>query len=655
MNSRLYTGQVMHERFEPVPHRFEYPLYLYALDLDELPALDRHVRGFGYNHFNLVSIRDTHYLQGAGSIRERVMPYLRERNCDDGIARIDVVTMARMLGYCFNPVSFYYCLRADGSLRCAVAEVNNTFNERHVYVLDKPLSAPGVWPVVYRQEKQFHVSPFNDMRGWYELSFGRPCASLQVGVTLFRDERKIMAAWFTGQAVLLDSRTLWKTILRYPLTAALSFPRIVREAATLYFRKKIKVHRKPNPSHHLTIATAPPSWMQRLYTKGVLAFLERMQVGDLTLRLPDGSVRRFGRPGTGRSQALTIYNYEFFRRVARGGDVGFGESYVAGEWECDDLTELLRLMIDNAPFLDSNALGRGSIARFRDRLLHGRRRNTLRGSRRNIEAHYDYGNDFFSEFLDHETWLYSCAIYRTEGETLEQAQRNKISAVNALARPGPGDHLLEIGCGWGGYAVETVRQTGCRLTGITLSHEQLKLAQQRVFEAGLDDKICLEIRDYRDVTGCYDAIVSIEMLEAVGHEYYGAFFSACARVLKPGGRLVIQVITIPNERYETYRQNPDWIQKHIFPGGLLPSLGILKAAARDAGFILETANSIGPHYATTLNEWQRRFIAAHDRLLALGYPDEEQRKWRYYFSYCEAGFAAGYIDDYHLVFTRPNV
>lgn len=652
MNSRMYVGHVMHERLDPVPHRFTYPHYLYALDLAELPALDREVRGFGYNRFSLVSVRDQDYLRGEGGLRERLMPLLLEQGCADGIARVECLTMARLLGYAFNPVNFYYCMRDDGTLRCAVAEVNNTFGERHVYVLDKPITPPGEWPVVYRQDKQFHVSPFNDMGGHYQLSFSRPDEHLQLGVTLFREGRKVLAAWFSGAAVPLTSQSLRRTVWRHPLTAALTFPRITMEAARLFFGKQLPVHRKPNPRHPMTIGRPGPSLVERFCMQGVLAFLEGVQIGELTLRLPDGSTRCFGRAGTGRAQTLNVRNHAFFRRVATGGDVGFGEAFVAGDWDCADLTELLRLLIDNAPALAAHALARGGVARLWDRWRHAWNRNSLRGSRRNIEAHYDLGNDFFAEFLDPETMLYSCAIFRSPDESLAQAQRNKIQAVLERAQLHPGDAVLEIGCGWGGFALEAVRQTGCRITGITLSQQQLELAQWRVQAAGLADRIRIERCDYRNVQGQYDKIVSIEMLEAVGHEYYGAFFAACARALRPGGSLVVQVITIPDERYESYRQNPDWIQKHIFPGGLLPCLRSLTAAAQAAAFTLEEKVSIGAHYAPTLKAWRTRFVAAHDRLLTLGFDDAQQRKWLYYFSYCEAGFAAGYIDDVHLVFRR---
>jgi cyclopropane-fatty-acyl-phospholipid synthase len=300
-------------------------------------------------------------------------------------------------------------------------------------------------------------------------------------------------------------------------------------------------------------------------------------------------------------------------------------------------------------------LNPGVIGRLANRILHARRRNTPQGSRRNIRAHYDLGNDFYCLWLDPETMLYSCALFEHPDQTLAEAQAAKIRRIVELAGIGPEHHVLEIGCGWGGFAIEAVRRTGCRVTGITISEAQLKLAQERVRAAGLADRIDLRLMDYRDLDGQYDRIVSIEMLEAVGHEYFEVFFRKCAQVLKPDGRAVLQVITIPDERYDAYRRNPDWIQKHIFPGGILPSRSILAAAMEKAGRLrVVHADNIGPHYASTLRAWRDTFDARADDLRLMGFDNTFQRKWDYYFSYCEAGFATGYIDDWHLVLGTPS-
>ena len=653
MNSRLYIGEVMHARLVPVEHRFIYPLYWYVFDLDELPQLDREVRGFGYNRRSLVSIRDADYLRGEGPIRERLMALLRERGCDDGIARVELVTMARCLNYIFIPVSFYYCYRADGSLRCAVAEVNNTFRERHLYVLDRPSSDPARYPARYEHAKEFHVSPFNDLRGTYEFNLSALGEDMDVRVNLVRDGAHVIDTGIRGTAQPLTSETLRRALWRHPFTAALNIPRIVWQASKLYFRKKLPVHQKPPPSSRMTFES-DPTFRERLAVRAIFSFFSLLRRGVLTVVMPDGTRRRFGGAEPGREVEMRVPTYRFFWRMLRDGDVGFGECYVEREMECDDPTELLALFVDNAEFMDDRNIHFSWVGRVFNRIRHELRRNTLIGSRRNIEAHYDLGNEFYRTFLD-ESMMYSAAIHLKPDETLEQSQKNKLKAIIRKARLGPEDHVLEIGCGWGGFAIEAARTTGCRVTGITLSREQLALGQERVAAAGLQDRIHLELRDYRAMEGQFTKIVSIEMLEAVGHEYLGVFFSACDRLLASDGLVVLQVITIPDQRYDAYRRSTDWIQKHIFPGGVLPSLTALSAAmTRHSRLMVEELENIGPHYALTLREWRRRFEQHAEALEKMGYDKTFQRKWRYYLCYCEAGFEGRFINDLHLVLTRPG-
>jgi len=648
MRSRFYVGKVMHARTTPVQHRFVYPIYMCVIDPDELPDLDGRVRGFGHNRFNLVSVYDRDHLRGEGSIRQRLMPFLEQCGCDGDIARIEMVTMARFMGYCFNPVRFYYCYSRDESPRCIAAEVNNTFGERHLYILDNPLGGLSEYPLRYRHTKQFHVSPFNDMNGHYDFHFSELGDTMRIGVTLVRGEDEVLAAWLTGRAVPLDSANLRRIALRYPLTAALTFPRISVHAARLHYGRKLPIYHKPYPSSPMTIGVNGPSTFQAWCMRPVLRVLERIRTGRLSVALPDGSVRTFGRGG-GREAVVKVHDYDFFRRVAMQGDIGFGESFTAGEWSSDDLTGLLRLFIDMLKDSGSREQGRLS-ERWRDAL----RRNTPRGSRRNIRAHYDLGNDFYSLFLDKETMLYSAAVFESDADSLGDAQLNKIRRIIKMAELEASDRVLEIGCGWGGFAVEAARRTGCRVTAVTISDEQFKLARQRVEDEGLSDRIDVRLCDYRRVEGRYDKIVSIEMLEAVGHQYFALFFRRCDALLKPGGRAVIQVITIPDERYDAYRRRPDWIRKHVFPGGLLPSPAIIRRAVEaSTNLRIVREDSIGLHYVRTLKAWRDALLANGEKLKAMGYGDEFRRKWQYYFCYCEAGFAEKYIDDLQIVLAKP--
>lgn len=644
----------MHARFAPVSHRFVYPVYTYVIDLDELEELDREVRWFGYNRFNLAAIHDRHYLRGSGSIKQRLLALLAEKGCADGIERVEMVTMARFLGYCFNPVTFFYCYGADGAIRCHAAEVNNTFGERHFYVLNEPLPEESPGNHLYRHAKQFYVSPFNDRRGYYELSFSALNENLRIGVTLFRDEMKIMTAWLQGAGMELNSRNMWKTALRYPLTAALSFSRICYQAGKLYFRKRLRFYPKPGTEHPMTIGRNPPSLTDTLGMRAMAGVLENIREGVLDLQMPDGRVMRYPAAAQGEVQRqITVKDYALFRRVLKGGDVGFGESYVRGEWSTPDLTALLRFFITNIPAVKGPLARRGVFSVWRNRYVHWRRRNTKVNSLRNIRDHYDLGNDFYRLFLDNETMLYSCGIFCDEKASLADAQREKVHEIIRRAEIDKSHHVLEIGCGWGGFALEAARYCGCRVTGITLSREQLRYAREQAAEAQLEHLVTFELCDYRDMQGQFDRIVSIEMLEAVGHEFYGTFFAACDRLLKSGGKVVIQTITIPDERFKNYQRNPDWIQLYIFPGGELPSVAALdESIHRYSKLTIAAQESIGKHYAVTLRRWRESFNRQSEQLARMGYDEYFQRKWNYYFSYCEAGFAEAYIDDLILTLER---
>ncbi|MCU0223926.1 MAG: cyclopropane-fatty-acyl-phospholipid synthase family protein [Acidobacteria bacterium] len=404
---------------------------------------------------------------------------------------------------------------------------------------------------------------------------------------------------------------------------------------------------------------AAPGAIERWLARRVLGALAALERGRLELRLPDGSVRRFGAREDagvpGPVAAIDVRSWAFFPRVALGGDLGFAESFVDGEWTTPDLTAVISLFIANEEVLAGEAGTPSLLRRAADRLDHLRRRNTPGGSRRNIRAHYDLGNDFFQLFLD-ATMTYSCGLFERPDEPLETVQLRKIRRILDKAQLAPGMHLLEIGCGWGSTALTAAREYGVRVTGLTVSEEQRAWALARVREAGLADQVAIELCDYRHARGSYDRVVSIEMLEAVGHEYFGAYFAAIDRLLAPGGRGVIQVITLPDQRYEGYLGRVDFIQKHVFPGAVIPSLTALcEAMTRASSLVVEQLENIGPHYAPTLAAWRRRFLAQAAELARLGFDPRFQRTWEYYFAYCEAGFASRYLNDLQLVLTRPGL
>ena len=396
-----------------------------------------------------------------------------------------------------------------------------------------------------------------------------------------------------------------------------------------------------------------PTIFDRSCMNLVINLFNKIETGGLTFYLPDGSARYFGDKNSSFQAQMTINDYRFFKDAVLGGDVGLGEAYMKGFWDTDDIPALFSVLIKNRQALANGNMTTAWLVRQKDRLMHALRANTLIGSRRNIGEHYDLSNDFFQTFLD-PTMLYSCGLYRGEGDTCEDAQRRKLQSIIDKARIESTDHVLEIGCGWGGFAMEAVKQTGCRVTGITVSEEQYQLAQERVLKAGLQDKITILFKDYRHVAGLFDKIVSIEMLEAVGHKYLGTFFTACDKLLKPAGRLVIQVITIPDQSYENYRRNTDWIQKYIFPGGHLPSVTALsQVVTRNTSLLMEQLEDIGTNYARTLKDWRESFTRNLSKINSLGFDEIFQRKWIYYLAMCEAGFRERAIGDIQVVFRKP--
>ena len=367
---------------------------------------------------------------------------------------------------------------------------------------------------------------------------------------------------------------------------------------------------------------------------------ERLQFGALTARCP-------------LSATVRVHDPRFYTELAFGGSIGAGEAYMSGYWSTDDLTAVMRVLISNMSVVDGME---GGLARFGAPLrkaLHWAARNSRRGSRRNISAHYDLGNEFFRTFLD-PTLMYSAAIFERTGMSLEKASLAKLDRICRRLELKPADHLLEIGTGWGAMALHAAGHYGCRVTTTTISREQYELARERIDAAGLADRITLLQEDYRDLRGQYDKLVSIEMIEAVGHRYYDAYFRQCGALLKPDGMMLLQAITIADQRYESARNAVDFIQRHIFPGSCIPSVTVITdAVARVTDMRLVDLLDIGAHYATTLRCWRENLFANLERVRALGYPEEFIRMWEFYFCYCEGGFIERVIGDAQMLFIKP--
>ncbi len=351
---------------------------------------------------------------------------------------------------------------------------------------------------------------------------------------------------------------------------------------------------------------------------------------------------------------IDVNHPSIYTDVAFGGSAGSGEAYMKGSWSCSDLLGLVRIFLRNREVLDTMDYGFTRLKAPIHKLLHFLNRNTRTGSKKNISAHYDIGNDLFKLFLD-DTMMYSSAYYANPDMTLHEAAVAKLDLVCKKLDLNPQDHLLEIGTGWGGLAVHAARNYGCKVTTTTISEEQYRLALQKVMDEGLNDKVTVLKQDYRDLGGQYDKLVSIEMIEAIGHQYMNTYFEKCCSLLKPDGMMLIQAITIKDQLYKSALKDVDFIKKYIFPGGFLPSIEAMSSAiGKYTDMKVYHLQDIGPHYARTLKEWRERFFNRLDEIRKLGYSDEFIRLWEYYFCYCEGGFMERDIGTVQMLLTRPD-
>jgi cyclopropane-fatty-acyl-phospholipid synthase len=371
--------------------------------------------------------------------------------------------------------------------------------------------------------------------------------------------------------------------------------------------------------------------------------------GSLTIRMPDGRSVIVGGNAPGPEAELILNNWNLPGRAFAGGTIGVAESYMDGDWESPDVTSFLELFVVNNEAGEKVAGGANWLLITVQRIRHWLNENTRRGSKRNISAHYDLGNQFYKQWLD-PTMTYSSALFSAGANDLESAQNAKYRALARDIGIGAGDHVLEIGCGWGGFAEFVARETGCKVTGLTISREQHDFARERIAKAGLNDKVEIKLQDYRDETGKYDRIASIEMFEAVGEKYWPVFFGKVKECLKAGGMAGLQIITINEAAYPTYRKRPDFIQRYVFPGGMLPTPAILKSLGAEQGLSFLRERAFPQDYARTLAEWRTRFWASWEKIVPLGFDDRFKKLWEFYLHYCEAGFRAEYIDVRQVIY-----
>ena len=387
-----------------------------------------------------------------------------------------------------------------------------------------------------------------------------------------------------------------------------------------------------------------------LEVKLALQVAARLKIGALTVVLPDGRSLEFRGDVPGPEATLVVNDHHFARRILRDGDIGVADGFLLGDWTSPDLAKFLELFCVNAEHVNAYLQAK-PLYRAIQNVGRWMKRNTKKGSKRNIEAHYDLGNAFYEQWLD-PSMTYSSALFDGASADLHQGQRRKYAALAEAAGLREGDHVLEIGCGWGGFAEFAAREFSAKVTGLTISPAQLDFAQRRIFEAGLTERVTFKLQDYRDERGSYDRVASIEMFEAVGEKWWPAFFGQLRDRLKPGGAAGVQVITIQDRFFEAYRRETDFIQRYVFPGGMLPSPSALAKAASGAGLKVAGERIFGLDYAETLALWRDRFRAAWPTIQPLGFDERFRRLWEYYLAYCEAGFRSGNIDVRQVVFAK---
>ncbi|MCA9114535.1 MAG: class I SAM-dependent methyltransferase [Planctomycetaceae bacterium] len=404
-----------------------------------------------------------------------------------------------------------------------------------------------------------------------------------------------------------------------------------------------------------TFSTSATSRNSNFSRSLVRKYLAGLRQGQIELLECSGQRELLGSPAEdGLRVELTVHQPDFYSSLIRRSELGLAESRMRGDWSSSDLTTLLRILYRNSAARGGMRSLTGFISQLLDRGRHWLARNSLRGSQRNIAAHYDLGNEFFSLFLD-PTMMYSSAVFDAEHPTLEQAAVHKLDCICRKLNLQPRHHVMEIGTGWGGFALHAAQNYGCRVTSTTISRRQFELASRRIRDAGLEDRVTLLLQDYRTLSGTYDRLVSIEMIEAVGHDYLPVYFETCGRLLSPGGRMLVQAITMPDQRYDSYRQSIDFIRRYIFPGGHLPSMTAMQqATARRTDLLLTAVEQFPDSYARTLREWRSRFMSRLGEVREQGFDERFIRMWEYYFCYCEAAFLEQAVGVAHLIWERPG-
>jgi cyclopropane-fatty-acyl-phospholipid synthase len=645
----IYHTTITHDRQAPVRHSFEYRSYSWYVDLDELPSLPWWLRPFAR-----FDARDHLAGHPGQSLRDRVDAYLADHGAVLPGGRITALLQARVLGYVFNPITVFWCHDREGVLQHVIAEVHNTYGQRHAYLIppaDKPV------PVT----KKLYVSPFNRVSGHYQVQAPRPDKNLDVVVSLHDGSKPAFVARLRGTHRPATLRHVTRMQIVSPLAPLLVALRIRIQGIALWLRRvpvvprSVAIDQKRSPtidSKRSPAIVKVPSGPRAVASAVVAERLLRSVAGRLPLKFtyPDGTAIGAGDVA---SPTLRINQPDrLARRIGRHGLIGFGESYMAGEWESDDLARVLTVLARDMATLVPSALQRlRPIVLASQPYSANRSRKEARSA---VAAHYDLPSDLFSEFLD-ETMTYSSAQFDRLPATwpdLADAQRRKIDGLLDAANVGPGSQVLEIGTGWGELAIRAAAR-GADVRSLTLSESQMRVARKRVAAAGLSDRVQIDLRDYRDVGGNYDAVISVEMIEAIGFHAWPEYFRTIDQLLRPNGRFAMQSITMPHDRMLASRKTHTWIQKYIFPAGLIPSTtAISEITSRHTALLTVNKVSLRADYAETLRLWREQFMQRRRTLSHMGFDEVFSKMWELYLAYSEAGFRSGYLDVHQWTFAR---
>ncbi|MCZ6503516.1 MAG: DUF1365 family protein [Gammaproteobacteria bacterium] len=673
MLSKFYVGKLRHSRGEP-RHTFQYDYWGIYLHLDEVETICNLSPFVSKERFNLLSFYRQDYLPGNTELKDIIHRKIREETGSVFQGEIYLLATWRQLGFAMNPLSLFFCFNPNGDLEHVIAEVHNTpWNERHIYTLSSKNTAReslsesssdtrDKWQI----RKAFHVSPFMPMGMQYHWLVEQSKEQLTIKLHATEADQERFSVSLKLNEVEVTRKSLHRLLGQYGWQSVSTIYRIYIQALHLW-RKSAVFYPHPNSKiqEFLVKADVRSSLFRSSGTRKVeliVSLFARRLVHKHFRRMVQGEIilvdnnisYTFGVPSCNEKCHIYINDRNAYLKIAMGGAIGAAEGFIDGNWTTDDLTLLIRLLLRNRPVLDSMQVDLPSFKKLAFKLFHYLNRDSIKGSKKNIAAHYDLGNEFFKLFLD-PTMSYSSGIFDSASQSMEQASINKIERLCNKLSLTSSDSLLEIGSGWGALAIHAATHYGCHVTTTTISEEQYKFVTTKVKALHLEDQITVLKEDYRSLTGQFDKLVSVEMIEAVGFEYLPGFFKKCSSLLKSDGEMILQTITIADEHFERAKRSVDFIQRYIFPGGALPSVNALTLAATQHSDLRSCeVEDITEHYAVTVNKWRQRFVKNIDQIKAINFDQRFLRMWEYYFSYCEGGFQERVIGCIQIRFHQPE-